>query len=288
MISQMYENEIREIPFKIKLLSFFNGFSTIFGWIFFGVGMIFVWIFVFSADLSTIFPEKFDSTAQGNVIGSIPTTMSENNRRILKIKFRFIDSKGEEHFSYSYSKKAYTYDKKVTILYNIEDPKTAKIEGTRTNPFGPTVLFVLIFPIIGLTFITVSILRGLKINRLLKYGSYATGILEGEKKATVTRINGRRVYKFKFLFKDRFGREHTLTEKTHLTSLLTGTEEKSLLYLPEKPEYGIMLDLIPGYIKFGSDGKIEFQDDKISLTPLIAPLIVIASNILAIYIRFFL
>jgi len=287
MISQMYENEIREIPFKIKLLSFFNGFSTIFGWIFFGVGMIFVWFFIFSADFSTIFPENFDSTAQGNVIGSIPTTMSENNRRILKIKFRFIDSKGEEHFSYSYSKKAYPYDEKVTILYNIEDPKTAKIESTRTNPFGPTVLFVLIFPIIGITFITISILKGLKINRLLKYGSYATGILN-EKKATVTRINGRRVYRFKFLFKDRLGQEHTITEKTHLTSLLTGTEEKPLLYLSEKPEYGIMLDLISGYIKFRSDGKIEFRDDKISLTPLILPLVVIASNILAIYIRFFL
>lgn len=282
----MNEYESRDIPFKIKILSLFQGFSSQFGWLFFGFGMIFVWFFAFNADLSSIFPEKYSSKSTGYVIDSIPTSMSENNRRIFKITFRFRDNHGEEHISSSFSKISIPYNKNVRVIYNSENPKKSKIMGARTKPFGPLVLFVLIFPITGLIFIVFSIKHGFKINRLLRYGAVATGILQNMK-STNTRINNQTVYKFTFLFKDRSGQEHVLTQRTHLRHLLTNSKEKRLLYLPGLPEYGVMMDTIPGNIRINFNGRIEFEIKKPFFALFIAPIIAIVSNIIFIYIRFF-
>lgn len=277
--------EKRYIPLSIKILSYFRGFSSQFGWIFFGFGMLFVWFFVFNADLSSIFPKKYDSKTSGFVIDSIPTSMSENSRRIYKITFRFTDRNGKEHISSSFQNSPLQYNKKVQIVYKSGNLSESKIKGSKMKPFGPMVLFVLIFPAVGLIFIFTGILHCFKVIRLLQYGIPGQGIFL-DMKSTHTSINNRKVYKFRFQFTDRTGREHTLITRTHRTELLTGSKEKRLLYLPENPSYGIMIDLLPQYIKIDLNGNIEFSINRSSYSSLIIPAIAIISNSIIAYIRF--
>ncbi|MCK5685765.1 DUF3592 domain-containing protein [bacterium] len=245
----------RNIPLMLKIQVLFGGFMNQFGWFFFGFGMIFFWVFVMNADLTSWY--QFDSSAvkeKGRVLYCEETSMEENDRDVYEIGYKFTGPDGNTYQDRSYSTgRSYREGKAVTIEYPAGNPSVSRIKGLRREAFGPMVLFVVIFPFIGLCTVIAGIKKGLKANLLLEKGLLAHGKLVS-KKPTNTRINEQRVYEFTFEFDADNGRKYQVVTKTHLVEILEDDDEEKLLYNPMNPSFAIMLDDLPGSPEIDSRG----------------------------------
>ncbi|MHC5083366.1 MAG: DUF3592 domain-containing protein, partial [Planctomycetota bacterium] len=80
----------RHVPFLLKLNLLFGGFLSQFGWIFFGFGLVFVWLFTLNSDLTGWYVFSRDlQTAQGVITSSAETNMSVNETRVYQHHYRF-------------------------------------------------------------------------------------------------------------------------------------------------------------------------------------------------------
>lgn len=95
---------------------------------------------------------------------------------------------------------------------------------------GPLpVLFVSIFPIIGMTMFVFGVRKGLRGVRLLREGMLGYGTFVDEK-PTSTKINDVTVMEMRFRFNDDTGRERFAVTRTHLTAPLRDQAAEPLLY----------------------------------------------------------
>jgi uncharacterized protein DUF3592 len=232
----------RHVPLSLRVLNYFNVFSLI-GWVFFGVGMIFFWVFAGNADLSVLTFRNHEH-AQGKVTKVDTTGASENHSRVMATHYEFSVA-GATLQGKSYSTGA-TPDlgEEVPVEYDPDNPKRSRIEGMRRAIFGPWVFFVAIFPLVGLAIIIPTMLGGIKRNRLLREGMLTTGKLVS-KTATNTTVNDRRVYELKFEFVSRDGRRSYATARTSITDRLQDEAEEPLLYDPNDVTRAFMLDELP-------------------------------------------
>ena len=235
----------RDVSFFTKCGVFFGGNQNQFNWFFFGFGLIFFWMFTMNADLSFLRYTGNIITVQGIVTDSIETYFSENKIRIFENHYKFKTKEGIEFEEFSYSTgQNIQIGETVTVEYPEGKPEYSRIRGMRRQMFGIVVLFVLIFPIIGLVGIVFGIKKSLCRIKLLKYGRLTKGKLIS-KVPTNKRINDQTVCKFTFHFKDVLGNKFFVSEKTHLLHLLDGDAEKRLLYLKSNPNCAVMFDLLP-------------------------------------------
>jgi hypothetical protein len=67
----------------------------------------------------------------------------------------------------------------VTVEYDPQDPGTSRIQGTRTSPYTPWVLLVLLFPAAALVAVLVGLSSGLRRARLLRDGEVVPAAVTG-------------------------------------------------------------------------------------------------------------
>ncbi|MEE4376898.1 MAG: DUF3592 domain-containing protein [Candidatus Competibacteraceae bacterium] len=274
------------MPLTTRICILIGGFFNQFGWVFFGFGLIFVWVFALNADVS--FPRFSNNivTTEGIITNKIRSSASENDRRIFEYHYKFLTPQELEFEGVSYSTRRTTIvGDQVAIEYAEGNPENSKIKGMRKQTFGPFVLFVIIFPLAGLVFIIIGLKKSLKALKLLRYGRISTGKLIS-KVPTNVRINKRTVYELTFQFKDHLGREHTASEKTHLPHLLEDNGEEQLLYLAENPSYAVMLDSLPSSPKIDRRGDIQATSFIKSLLLLVIPLATLIGHGYYIFLRF--
>jgi hypothetical protein len=68
---------------------------------------------------------------------------------------------------------------RVTVEYDPAHPGTNRIQGTRTSPYTPWVLFVLVFPLAGLGVALGGLMAGRRRGRLLRDGELAPATVTG-------------------------------------------------------------------------------------------------------------
>jgi len=276
----------RYIPITTKLSIFFGGFFNQFGWFFFGFGLIFVWVFVLNADLS--FPRFSNSivTVEGVITNKVKSGASENHRHIFEYHYKFKTLQELEVEGISYSKRrAVNIGDKVAIQYPEGEPEHSRIQGMRKQTFGASVLFVVIFPAVGLVFMVVGLRKALKALKLLQYGRLTTGKLIS-KVPTNVRINRRTVYKLTFQFTDHLGREHSASEKTHLPHLLEDNGEEQLLYSAKNPGYAVMLDSLPSSPAIAKSGDVQAASFIKALLLLLIPLATLVGHGYYVFLKF--
>src|SRR5439155_19469836 len=135
------------VPLLVRLRVLFGGPFSQFGWFFLGFGMIFFWLFVCWADLTSW--QRFRgplATAEGVVIASSDTHASEGGSKhsrgtpIYKNEFKFVvDDREYRGASYAVGTQLRP-SRSVTVEYVPGKPEVARVRGMRTNVFGPAVL----------------------------------------------------------------------------------------------------------------------------------------------------
>ncbi|MCK5632699.1 hypothetical protein KAH94_03050 [bacterium] len=277
----------RKIPVTTKCNVLFGGFLNQFGWLFFGFGLIFFWVFAMNADLSFLYFKGNIISIEGVAIDSYETGAMEGETPVFENHYKFTTKDGIEFEEFSYDT---GYDvkpgSKLTIEYPEGKPQYSRVKGMRRQMFGAFVLFVVIFPFIGLIFMFFGARKIFRTIRLLKNGLVTKGKLISKKETNVS-INDEMVYKMTFRFKDNSGKEHDVLEKTHLPHLLEDDNEEKMLYLEDNPKNAIMLDSLPSGITMNSKEEIEPMPLIKTFIIVIIPLLTVLGNGLYIIKKYF-
>lgn len=283
----------RSVPLSVRLRVLFGGAFNQAGWFVLGFGMAFVWAFTLNADLTGwyLFRGRLDTT-EGKAIDCKKTSFSEGGSKhskgtpVYAIHYAFTAADGTEYKGLSYiTGKQFKQGQKVTIEYPQGRPQTSRIKGMRRKPVGLFGLIPVIFPLIGLLFITGGIRKGLKANRLLALGEQTKGRLKS-KERTNTQVNKKPVYKLTFEFNTSEGMTYEAVAKTHETGKLEDQTEEPLLYDPVRPSYAVMLDDLPGNPRINDTGNIKAGSASGTIMLLIIPLVTIIGHGIYIYLKF--
>ncbi|MCB0664002.1 MAG: DUF3592 domain-containing protein, partial [Saprospiraceae bacterium] len=250
----------RHIDWFTQATILFGGFLQQFGWFFFGFGMIFFWIFAWNSHAMVSLGTwgKWDETT-GTIFAVENTNASENETPVYKITLQYqVD--GETHLSDVYKTGGgFSEGQEVPIEYNRNVPSIARMEGTRRGLFSSWVLFVALFPIVGLILVSVSLLGNWNFLKLLKIGEYVRG-KRVSKEATGGSITINNVtypiykYKFEFFHKDK---PYYAICNTHLTQTVEDEEKEIILYDRFHPEKAIVYDAMPNAPKILPEGIID-------------------------------
>lgn len=275
----------RPIPLGLRLKILFGGFSSQFGWIFFGFGMIFVLVFVTNIDFSDFYLGEGSPTAQGKVTKVFATNSSVNKRTVFACEYEFTAPNGQKIQATSYTTGRLPNEgDTVDVEYLTNKPSYSRIKGMSQGAFPPFVLFVLIFPTIGLIFIIANLLWSLKALRILKDGIITSGQLS-RTEATNTRINNSPVIRYFFTFTAQDGQKYEAKAETHNPASILDERQEMIFYDPLDPKKAVVKDNLPGHPQLREDG--SFVDIGIigALPYLILPGITV--SIFVIYFYFF-
>ena len=276
----------RKIPLSVWMNIFFGGFANQFGWLFFGFGMIFFWIFAMNADTSFFLFSGERITHQGIVTDSRETNVSEDEEAVYEIHYTFIDYRGKKLQDFSYATGNWlNKGSKVTIEYPVGKPYYSRIQGMRRKMFGPLALLVILFPLIGLISLLFGSTKALRRAKLLQHGVATKGKLLSKEVTNIT-INDQQVYKFTFAFQDSSGKEYKVSEKTHNVDVLQDDSKEDLLYLHDNPENAVLVDSLPGPPKLDKYNNLQPNSSGSSFHLLILPLIVLSGHSTYIFFTF--
>ncbi|MHC9543541.1 MAG: DUF3592 domain-containing protein [Vulcanimicrobiota bacterium] len=286
----------RQVPLSIAVKVIFGDFASLFGWIFFGAGMIFFWVFAMNADFSSLsYSSSSWVSTNGVMTTSEQTHFSEGGSRssrgtlIYANHFRFKAADGNEYEGVSYSKGAYNPPRSVvesnvmavSVQYISSNPRISRIMGQRLKPLSPNVIFVMIFSIVGFCFLAFGMIQGFKALKLLASGETALGTLK-KKDSTNTRINNRRVYALTFSFNTKDGIPATAVARTNEPDKLEDDREERLFYNPINPSEAVLFDSLPGGVGIDGRGDIYDPSPLKSFLYLIIPAIVLLGNAFAV------
>lgn len=271
----------RRVPLSLTIVNLFNVITQI-GWFVFGFGMIFAWVFIGNADFSSITFRGTHPVARGKVTRISETGASIGHRPVIANHYEFSVA-GTRYDGTSYSTgDAKSAGDEVKIEYDEGNPERSRIEGQRRAQFGPGLVFVGIFPLIGFLILAFATRSGLRRNQLLRDGLLASGTLIGRERTNVT-VNNRPVWKLVFEFTGRDGQRHEASANVTDTDRLEDDAQEPLLYDPNNPEKAYMLDEVPARPQFEANGELRGRGFPIGY--LIVPGLVIAGNLFALALK---
>lgn len=230
-----------------------------FGWMFFGIGMVFVWAFLPLADFSFVLFSGEMQLTPGELVSSRSANVVINDEQLYVYDYRYVVA-GDTLEGVSYSSRDSPNPNwgNIEIEYQVDQPYVSRIKGMNNQEMPFFILIIAIFPLIGLVFILIGYAKGLKAVGLLKVGKPAFGELI-KKEPTNTKVNGRTVYRYFFEFADEHGNKHTMVTKTPNYSLLEDDELEELLYDPRRPSFAVTLDDLPGRPVCSHGGVVNFS-----------------------------
>jgi hypothetical protein len=246
----------RRLSPALMLQTVFGGVLQQMGWIFFGFGMVFVWAFAGQAEIAWSPRAGALGQTQAQVLGIVETGASINETQVYGTRYRYsVGGRDFENVSYATGHHLREGDT-TTVEYSLAQPQMSRIEGMRSAVFGPLVLFVLIFPAIGLAFVIGAVPGRLRQLQLLRHGLPAFGRLV-DKSPTNVRINNQPVYSLRFEFKAQDGRTGVAEARTHMPETLEDEEQEAVLYDPRDLTRAIVFDGATGRPGVAPDGNLH-------------------------------
>jgi hypothetical protein len=268
----------RPVSLLVRLQVLFGGSINQFGWCFFGFGMVFFWLFVGRADLTSWYRFRGPlATVQGQVTGSSDTGASEGGSKshrgspVYKNEFAFVVDDKEYHGASYATGRRLQAGHTATVEYVPGKPGVARIQGMRTNVFGPVVLFVVIFPLAGLGILSFGLVRGARACNLLAHGVQTSAKLTF-RGSTNMRVNRQPVYEFTFVFKTLDGEVSTAKVRS-AAELFQNNAEELIVYDPRQPGRAQLLQALPGAPQIGEDGHIVSRRPASALLCAVVPLV---------------
>jgi hypothetical protein len=265
----------RAVGARLRAQLAFGGVSQI-GWLVFGFGMIFFWVFGARSDFSFVWFWGATESAHAQVLGSYDTHASVNDSPVTRYVYRF------EHDGRAYEGEAFGSrpDDPVVAEWPAGDPETSRLRGLRRDVFPWPASFVVIFPFLGFLLLLAGLRVGWRAGNLFTRGRAAGGRLV-DKRPTNTHVNDQPVWKLTFEFHDQRGQAHRVVAKTHRPQKLLDEREEPLLYDPVNPKRAVLMDSLPGNPRLSEDGTIGSGSPLPLYAYLALPAIVIVGNVLA-------
>lgn len=260
----------RNVPVTLRIANLYN-LITLIGFAVVGFGMIFVFTFVANADLSFITLRGELERARGRITRVEKTNASENETPVIASHYEYsVAGKPFQGIAYT-SGESRSVGETVEVEFKPTEPDVSRIPGMRRAMFSPFVLFVAIFPLIGLAIVFGGLGRGRKRNHLLQYGLVSNGTLK-DKYPTNVRVNNAPVWALVFEFAARDGRKYEATARTTNPARLEDERQEPLLYDPDDPETAYLLDEAPARPQVDHTG--EFIGRPSAYLRLVLPVIV--------------
>jgi hypothetical protein len=144
-----------------------------------------------------------------------------------------------------------------------------------------SLVFVVLFPLLGVVLVLRGIPRGRRRIELLRSGRPALGRLVDRRETNVT-INDEPVIALTFEFTTEDGLRSRVVERTHRPQLLEDDEEEPLLYDARWPERAALLDHLPGAPRVDSRGRLHVKLGPRTFLPLLLPLAVIVEVVVVV------
>jgi hypothetical protein len=269
----------------LAVQTLFGGFLQQFGWLFFGFGMVFFWVFVMQSEIASAFQFRAVAVAEGRVTGHHATSASENETRIYATTYEY-RVKDVDYGGTSYAPGQHrAAGERIAVEYARDNPARSRIQGMRTQPFSSFVVFVAIFPAVGLGFILFGLRGRFQELSLLRSGIAAYGRLV-DKQPTHMQINNRPVYRLRFEFQARDGRNGVAEARSHTPEVLEDEAEEPLLYDPADLNRAVLLDALPGRIEVGMDGQLRSGSVLRALASLALPALALGGHGLYFYLAY--
>lgn len=243
----------RPVPLQIRIDELFGGTTSVLGWSFLGLGLIFVWIFCLNADLSGWRFLAGKAGIAARTTGCRSTSFSEGGsnhsrgRPIYANDFFFQyggPTGGRVVMGTSYGQQCLQAGRDAVAEFPPGKPEYARLRGMRRAPMPWVLIWIGLFPLIGAGFVYASLRGGLRDIGLLRRGVTARGQVVA-KRATGTRINNRPQYELDMAFKDAFGVERRFSTKTCFPEKLEGEGVHNVFYDPDRPGDAISVDALP-------------------------------------------
>jgi hypothetical protein len=236
----------RPVPLRVvcaAMLGIVGGMGAIF----FLFGMIFVWIFAGDINLLDEWRlARSTSTSQAIVTQVTGTSSSENDETVYRYTFSFETHEEKTVTAHSYSTGGlYSEGTSVNVTYLPDKPGVARLEGTRLSTFSPWVLlFVSIFPLIGLVMLVASTVSGLSQVFLLSYGEIG-GAHVLSSKLTGMSMNKQPVIEYRYELRTRDGQCYEGKSRALPSGRVGDEAEEPALYLPSNPKLSVLVDALP-------------------------------------------
>lgn len=250
----------RYIDFFSQAVVILSGFLQQFGWAFFSFGMIFFWAFGMQSALGFFLsPMGQTETVSGTYQRADMSMATENDVRIYKHIYTYIvDFKEYEGKSYG-PLGFYKEGDPVEVKYAKKHTERSYMVGLRRSIFSPWVLFVLIFPIIGLSLVVYQIRKNIHYLRMIRDGHSTKG-KRTKKEATgsTVTINDQvyPVYAYTFEFSHN-GKTYQAKAKTHQTSRLEDDPEELILFDNLNPDYNMVFDVATSAPRIDANGYLK-------------------------------
>lgn len=249
----------RRVDIFTKATILFGGFSQQFGWAFFAFGSIFAWIFVpLSEARFWLESKKGWVEIPGEVLSLEPTNSSVNDQIVYRYAHAF-EWNGRQYIGNSYAVGSmYQIGDQVTVRFRENTPEYSHIKGARRAVFPAFVLFVLLFPIVGLVFIISSLRQNLKAISLLENGAFTRGTMKSKDSTNSSiKINNTTypIYKYSFEF-SAGGKTHVATCRTHQVWKVEDEEQEIILYDPFNPARNVVFDAAPNMPAITARGEL--------------------------------
>lgn len=244
-----FEKNLRQSPPRYidaytQMTILLSGFLQQMGWFFLGFGMIFVIVFLPFSDWKYVLTRGPWEVVEGVVEQSNPTSSYVNEKQVWEYVHKF-SLQGVEYTGESYANEGdFSPGQAVSVRVNVRMPWVSKIEGTRDGVFPKLVIFVLLFPLVGLGMLIPGLRRQSKSLDLLRNGEFTRGKLrEKTGTGTMITINDRKypVYKFIFDF-DYKGTTYQAECTTHITEPLEDETQETILFYPDYPSFNVVYD----------------------------------------------
>ncbi|MCF6366332.1 MAG: DUF3592 domain-containing protein [Bacteroidales bacterium] len=238
------------IPVFIKIAVMFSDIMATIGLVFTLFGGIFLFVMLVSVQFNTISVSDNSPSVNGEITDIIPTNTYINNNQVFEYHYKFKNKEGIQYSGISFA--SHRYDRpgdNVAVRYNEINPEESVIAGMETEQFPKWVLlFLLIFPVAGITMLYFGIKKGIRNVNILKFGKVAFGTYS-RKEATNVSINKQAVYKFYFDFIATDGNLYTATGNTHKTYLLEDEGKEPVIYNSGNPEEAVLVDTLPKSVR---------------------------------------
>ena len=272
----------RHVPLGTRIRLLLGGFGIV-AWLWFGGGSALAMFFLRSTDLGAA--ARFSGElvhAAGTSTGCEQTSASEGGSKhrrgtpIFATRYTF-EAGGETRSGVSYAVGVCREQgEAVVVEYPAGHPETSRIAGMRTSLWGPGVAFVAIFPVVGLVLLAFSLREGRRQLHLVESGRLALGTLTS-REATRTKVNNRRVMKYRFLIETGAGMREEVTIRTHRLEPVEDGARELVVYDPEDASRAAAWRLLTSVPRIDMAGQLEAPGAFVTLLLLLPPAAALAA-----------